>query len=78
MTDRDVDDLIAAAQDVLVTLERVVTDSESQHPGGWGPDITTVADLRDCQRILRAALEARSTAVPGSTLIIGRPGGYVG
>lgn len=48
-----------AVNDVLVTLDRVVNDAESQHPGGWGPDVTTVADLRDCQDVLRAALEAK-------------------
>ena len=51
-----------AVEDVLTTLERVVTDSESQHPGGWGPDVTTVADLRDCQAVLRAALAAQVPA----------------
>lgn len=54
--------LRSAVEDVLTTLERVVTDSESQHPGGWGPDVTTVADLRDCQAVLRAALAAQVPA----------------
>lgn len=43
-------------EDVLLTLDQVVNDSESQHPGGWGPDVTTVALLRDCQALLRAVL----------------------
>lgn len=50
-------ELREAVDDVLVTLQRVVDDSESQHPGGWGPDVTTVADLRDCIRVLRAATQ---------------------
>ena len=31
-------------------IQAVLDDAESQHPGGWGPDVTTVG-------ILRAALE---------------------
>jgi hypothetical protein len=50
-----------AIDDVLVTLQRVVDDSESQHPGGWGPDVTTLADLRDCIRVLRAATTPEPT-----------------
>ena len=62
MTDERQAGLREAVEDVLTTLERVATDSESQHPGGWGPDVTTVADLRDCQAILRAALAAQVPA----------------
>jgi hypothetical protein len=28
-------------------IERVLADAESQHPGGWGPDVTMVGVLRD-------------------------------
>ena len=28
-------------------IETVLADGESQHPGGWGPDITMVAVLRE-------------------------------
>ena len=27
-------------------IQAVLDDAESQHPGGWGPDVTTVAFLR--------------------------------
>ena len=27
-------------------IQAVLDDAESQHPGGWGPDVTTVAILR--------------------------------
>jgi hypothetical protein len=27
-------------------IQGVLDDAESQHPGGWGPDVTTVAILR--------------------------------
>ena len=27
-------------------IEHVLADCESQHPGGWGPDVTTVAYLQ--------------------------------
>ena len=61
-TPAGLEELREAAKDVLAILERVVTDSESQHPGGWGPDVTTVEDLRDCQWVLRAALATRGNA----------------
>ena len=28
-------------------VQRVLDDGESQHPGGWGPDITMCAVLRE-------------------------------
>ena len=28
-------------------VQRVLDDAESQHPGGWGPDVTMVAVLRE-------------------------------
>ena len=42
-------DLLAAARRearLREVIEAVLTDAESQHPGGWGPDVTTVAFLR--------------------------------
>lgn len=39
-----------AAKARIVALEQaiqtVLADDESQHPGGWGPDVTTVGVLR--------------------------------
>jgi len=65
--------LVTVAEDVLVKLGLVVADSESQHPGGWGPDTTTVAYLRDCQRVLRAAVDAwlaKASALDDETLAL--------
>lgn len=28
-------------------VQRVLDDGESQHPGGWGPDVTMVEVLRE-------------------------------
>jgi len=28
-------------------VQRVLDDGESQHPGGWGPDVTMCAVLRE-------------------------------
>jgi len=39
--------LIAVIDGVEALLRVVIDDAESQHPGGWGPDVTTVAVLRD-------------------------------
>ena len=43
-------------REALDALDRILADSESQHPGGWGPDVTTVADLRIARDDILAAL----------------------
>jgi len=42
--------LEAEIERLRAAIRLVLDDAESQHPGGWGPDVTTVA-------FLRAALE---------------------
>ena len=36
----------AEAARLRAAIQAVLDDAESQHPGGWGPDVTTVAFLR--------------------------------
>ena len=49
---------VSAAQQEIerlrAAIRTVLDDAESQHPGGWGPDVTMVA-------VLRAALESAPT-----------------
>ena len=62
--DIDADAILAIEAEAVAPLEAEITrlrtaiqavldDAESQHPGGWGPDVTTV-------EFLRAALAGRS------------------
>ena len=63
MTDRDVDDLIAAARAVLATPSGNISGSKTA-PGNR----ERLADRRAAYAALRAALEARATAVPDPDL----------
>jgi hypothetical protein len=42
----EIERLQAHVQGLEDAITRVVQDAESQHPGGWGPDVTTVAYLK--------------------------------
>ena len=42
-------DLRSALERIAAKVTEVIEDSESQHPGGWGPDVTTVAVLREAR-----------------------------
>lgn len=44
----------AVLREIRSIIERVVQDAESQHPGGWGPDVTTVAQLKDALEAMKA------------------------
>lgn len=48
-----------ASRQAVDLLQRVIDVSESQHPGGWGPDVTTVELLRNARAALRPALSPR-------------------
>ena len=54
----DLQQQLAAAQGRIAVLEQaietVLADGESQHPGGWGPDITMVAVLREALKSSQA------------------------
>ena len=39
--------LAADLATLRTAVQRVLDDEESQHPGGWGPDVTMVAVLKE-------------------------------
>jgi hypothetical protein len=47
----------AEIERVAVLLTVILDDSESQHPGGWGPDVTTVVELREARNALLKLIE---------------------
>lgn len=54
-----------APLDVRAAVEKltaILDDAESQHPGGWGPDVTTVASLRAVRDALAAEYDRLTEA----------------
>lgn len=51
---------------LVAILTDVLDDAESQHPGGWGPDVTTVALIREVRNALAAKEPSDQEEVVGN------------